>query len=290
MSMSASANIWNRPPLVSSVLHPTDFSAASERAFANALAIALFRETRLTLLHVHGKGSSAQWSSFPHVRQTLQRWGLLEEGSAQADVHLRLNVDVEKVALESSFPAWAIGRYLDAHPHDLIVLATEGEAGLPSWFSRSTSETIAGLARTPALFVPAGAERGLVALDDGAYTLRRILVPVDHRPDSRLAVELATRAAGIFGDEATVEITLFHVGTAAAPWPSAPEGPGWRFRREQVAGDVVEQILQAAERYAADLVVMATAGEQNLLELVRGSTTDRVLRRARCPVLTVPCA
>jgi nucleotide-binding universal stress UspA family protein len=196
---------------------------------------------------------------------------------------------VAKVELQSSFPAWAVVRYLDAHPHDLVVLATEGEAGLPSWFSRSTSEAIAGMARTPALFVPASAKRGLVALEDGAYTLRNILLPVDHSPDPQLAVEVATRAAGIFGDDGeTVEIALLHVGVGSAPWPQTADGTAWRFRREQVPGEPVERILDAAERLQADLIVMATAGEQGLLEMLRGSTTDKVLRGARCPLLAVP--
>jgi len=71
-------------PLVRSVVHPTDFSPASERAFACALAIAVLRQTTLTLLHIE-KGKS-DWSKFPGVRKTLERWGLLKPGSAQADV------------------------------------------------------------------------------------------------------------------------------------------------------------------------------------------------------------
>jgi nucleotide-binding universal stress UspA family protein len=283
------ASVLNRPPLVRSVLHPTDFSAASERAFANALAIALLRQTQLTLLHVHDRKSASEWEKFPPVRQTLERWGLLERGSAKADVYERLKVEVAKIALESAHPALAVTRYLDAHPHDLLVLATEGEAGLPAWFSRSTSEFIAGASRTAALFVPASAERGLVSLESGSYTLRSILVPIDRQPDAGMAIEFATRAAGIFGDE-RVSITLLHVGADEAPWPGVADGVGWVFTKEQRTGPVIEAILDAAERVEADVIVMPTAGEQGLLEMLRGSTTEQVLRRARCPVLAVPAA
>jgi nucleotide-binding universal stress UspA family protein len=282
--------VIDRAPLVRSVLHPTDFSAASERAFANALALALFRQTRLTLLHVFDGKSSVAWDKFPPVRGTLERWGLLEPGSAREDVYARLKVEVEKVEIQSSFPASAVVRYLDSHPHDLLVLATEGEAGLPAWFSRSTAESIAGGARTAALLVPASAARGLVSLEHGAYTLRSILVPVDTEPDAGLAIELATRTAGLFG-EGAVDITLLHVGTGAAPWPSgATDGAGWRFRREQHGGPVVAEILAVAERVQADVIVMPTAGERGLLEMLAGSTTQQVVRRARCPVLAVPAA
>ena len=39
---------------------------------------------------------------------------------------------------------------------------------------------------------------------------------------------------------------------------------------------------------AADLIVMATEGHQGFLDAIRGSTTERVLRQAPCPVLAVP--
>jgi nucleotide-binding universal stress UspA family protein len=171
----------------------------------------------------------------------------------------------------------------------LLVLATEVEAGLPAWFSRSTAESIAGASRTATLFVPASAERGLVSLENGAYTLRSILVPIDRQPDAGMGIELATRAAEIFGEE-SVRITLLHVGSEGAPWPSVADGSGWVFAKEQHTGPVVEEILNAAERVNADVIVMPTAGEQGLLEMLRGSTTEQVLRRARCPVLAVPAA
>jgi nucleotide-binding universal stress UspA family protein len=38
----------------------------------------------------------------------------------------------------------------------------------------------------------------------------------------------------------------------------------------------------------ADLIVMATAGHQGALDALRGSTTERVVRQATCPVLAVP--
>ena len=47
-------SLWpaHHVPLVDSVLHPTDFSSASDTAFAHALAIALIRKTKFTILHV----------------------------------------------------------------------------------------------------------------------------------------------------------------------------------------------------------------------------------------------
>ena len=65
---------------VESVLHPTDFSEGSRVAFYHALKAALMAKSRLTLLNVSPDGT-ADWSGFPGVRETLERWGLLEKGS-----------------------------------------------------------------------------------------------------------------------------------------------------------------------------------------------------------------
>jgi nucleotide-binding universal stress UspA family protein len=61
------------PPFIQSVVHPTDLSAASQRAFAHALAVALVRRARLTLLHVDADDDRPDWSEFPAVRTTLER-------------------------------------------------------------------------------------------------------------------------------------------------------------------------------------------------------------------------
>ena len=96
-------------PFVDSILHPTDFSEDSMRAFAHALAIALFRQAKLTLLHVSENASDEDWQHFPAVRPVLERWGLLAPGSQQADVFRRLAVKVRKVLLASD--DWSRGAF-----------------------------------------------------------------------------------------------------------------------------------------------------------------------------------
>ena len=53
-------------------------------------------------------------------------------------------------------------------------------------------------------------------------------------------------------------------------------------------GPVVRQILEAAASLPADLIVLGTHGHSGFDHLLLGSVTERVLRRAPCPVLTVP--
>jgi nucleotide-binding universal stress UspA family protein len=52
-------------------------------------------------------------------------------------------------------------------------------------------------------------------------------------------------------------------------------------------GSVTDLILSLAEARAVDLIVMGTHGLRGIDRLMLGSATNRVLRRARCPVLAV---
>jgi nucleotide-binding universal stress UspA family protein len=52
-------------------------------------------------------------------------------------------------------------------------------------------------------------------------------------------------------------------------------------------GDVVEDVLRKAKRLEADLVVMGTHGRRGFQRLLLGSVTERVLRQAEAPVLSI---
>ena len=272
-------------PLVESILHPTDFSDGSESAFAHALAVALLRQTHLTLLHVSAHSIEEGWSQFPPVRKTLERWGLLEPGSPRSAVYRELGVRVQKVAAKGRNPAQAILEQIEKEPVELIVLATEGRDGIPRWLRGSVAESVARDSDTMTLFVPRGV-RGFVGVEDGNLSLRRILVPVAVQPSAQAAVQFAARAAALIGED-DVEIMLLHVGDEMPdlelPAESAP-----RFRKVLRDGGVEDEIVAAADEMGADLVVMVTEGPSSLIDALRGTTTENVLRRVACPVLTVP--
>lgn len=52
-------------------------------------------------------------------------------------------------------------------------------------------------------------------------------------------------------------------------------------------GLAAEDILRVAEEKSVDLIVMATHGRSGVRRLVLGSVTEKVVRAAACPVLTV---
>lgn len=276
-------------PAIQSVVHATDFSSADERAFAHALAVALLNRARLVLVHV-ATDAHGDWSRFPAVRKTLERWGLLEPNAPQSAVFEKVGVRVAKMAISSPFPVLAVASYLDKEPVDLLVVATEGREGAARWLHGSVAEAMSRWSKTMTLFVPADARRSIVSPADGTLTLENVLIPVDHAPDPGPAIEFACRAAEGMGDS-NVTITLLHVGDDADP-PSmlGKYDSKLTFKTERRTGEPVDQIIAAAELIRADLIVMPTAGRAGVFEALRGSTTERVLRRAPCPLLAVPAA
>ena len=137
---------------------------------------------------------------------------------------------------------------------------------------------------------------------------RRILVPHDFSDAAahafRVAIALAREHRG--------RLTVLHVVTPYQPVTQLPEVTGWISDAEIVAGtkrsldelvrrelrgrgpatrfdvelgDPATRIVAAAK--SADLIVMATEGRTGLSHLLIGSVAEKVVRRAKCPVLTV---
>lgn len=273
---------------IRSVLNATDFTASSQLAFAHALKIALEGRTKLYLLHADpDNGDEVDWSAFPGVRRTLARWGVLPEGSAMSDVGEKLGIHVAKVSAPDRDPVRAIVRFVDDHKNDLIVLATHGREGVPRWVRGSVAEPAAREADTPTLFLPPGA-RGFVDPESGVLRLRNVLIPTDHRPRPEAAVREATRICRTLSLSG-VAMHLVYVGEQPdMPSLEIETGAPFEVTREARSGEVVNEILAAAAARQADLIAMATAGHHGFLDALRGSTTERVLRQAPCPVLAVP--
>lgn len=264
--------------LAAPIIHPTDFSDLSHNAFAHALRISIAVKSKLYVAHIARRSNIKEWQSFPHIRQTLARWGLLDASSSTAAIFEQLGVEVAKVEIDAHDPVRGLARFLSSHPSELMVLATHGRGGMPRWVQPSVAEAMSRRARTQTLFIP-GERAGFVDFESGKLHLERILIPVDHSPAPTPAIAAIGRFCQTLGARPTIR--LLHVGARPPP----------RFDKLPVDlrdGDVVETVLQVAADMKANMIGMATAGHQGMLDAIRGSTTERVLRQAPCPVLAIP--
>jgi nucleotide-binding universal stress UspA family protein len=60
-----------------------------------------------------------------------------------------------------------------------------------------------------------------------------------------------------------------------------------RFEKHVITGVPYEEIVRKAAESAADLIIMGTHGRKGVDHLLFGSTAERVVRNAHCPVMTV---
>jgi len=143
-------------------------------------------------------------------------------------------------------------------------------------------------------------------------TLSHILCPIDFSEASQHALEQATVIAGWY--DATLTVLHVHLpgppmalepfGVNAAPEEDSAELARLRLLAREAAdaavaadikvnvvvdaGHPARLILARAEPREIGMVVMGTHGASGFERLVLGSVTEKVLRRARCSVLTVP--
>jgi nucleotide-binding universal stress UspA family protein len=263
------------------VLHPSDFSEASALAFAHALKATLIAKGKLALIHVTDD-KEMDWTEFPGVRETLERWKLLPAGSPRNAV-VDLGIDVAKVIGRGPDPVEGVVGYLEKHGADLVVLASHQQT--LGWLHKSISEPIARKAGEMTLFVPAGA-RGFVSMTDGSVSLRNILLPIAATPLPEPAITGAARLVRQLQCESG-KITLLHVGEDAPP-VTTPHVSGWSWQQTTKQGNVIDLILETAREVNADLIVMPTDGRNGFLDAFRGSHSERVLRQAPCPLLAIP--
>ena len=269
---------------VESLFHPSDFSEASAVAFLHALKIAAATRASLSILHV-SNGAPAEWQDFPRVRETLERWELIPKDSPKQAV-AELGLDVRKVEARARDPVKACLGFLEKHPADLIVLAVHQRGGRTRWLAHAVGEPIARKSGQMTLFIPHGTS-GFVSAE-GTLSLRKILIPIAAKPRPQPAIEAVRRmisALSLPGGE----VVLLHVGAAQdSPAVMLPPTPGWTWEHVSRDGDVVESILAVAEEISADLLILPTDGPDGFLDALRGSTSERVLRRAKCPLLSLP--
>lgn len=274
-------------PLLGRFLHTTGLTPDGDLAFAHCLKLALAARGDLCVVHTDPDKTraGAEWDAFPGVRPTLAKWGLLDPEAPASAVRETLGMSVRKIDIPDREPVHGVLGLVEKHPVDLVVLASQAREGVDRWLHPSIAEPIARKTRLPTLFLPEGA-RGFVDPATGAASLRNILVPIDRQPRPDEALALAVALTELVGAGDAV-FHMLHVGQGW-PWTPVPEGHEGRFRQLQRGGGVVDEIVDLANDLDVELIVMPTHGHDGLLDALRGSTTEQVLRRAGRALLAVP--
>jgi nucleotide-binding universal stress UspA family protein len=143
------------------------------------------------------------------------------------------------------------------------------------------------------------------------FSLHRILVPIDFSAHSKDALRYAVPLARRFGASIhlvyVVEPTVYpaDLGFGQVVYPTFEEELIEKGKEELQGllrseigkspgstavvrtGKPHQEILLEAEDRNADLIVMATHGHTGVEHMLFGSTAERIVRNATCPVLTI---
>ncbi|MEY4199861.1 MAG: hypothetical protein RLZZ265_1601 [Verrucomicrobiota bacterium] len=165
--------------------------------------------------------------------------------------------------------------------------------------------------KTPAPVTPPdNSAAPVIDLVPSFLRLKKILVPVDFSEFSKKAVHYAVR----FAEQFSADVVLVHVvepvrypESVIIP-PEMEEANQARlkqarksltaFARKEIPAELArecvvhfgvpfEEITKTAKELDTDLIVIGTHGNTGLKHLFLGSTAERVVRLAPCPVLTV---
>jgi nucleotide-binding universal stress UspA family protein len=189
---------------------------------------------------------------------------------------------------------------------DAVVLGTRGLSGFKHLLLGSTAEQVVRRARCPVLTVHPGDA-------DVPSELRTLVVPTEISEDPAPALEAVVRlfprrAARarvllVYSDHlpSYLQPLLEDIGIDRVGFEEIADSLRERLRptaeRLAQAGFAVETIVREGEpasvitevavAESADLIAMETRGRSGLAHMVLGSTAERVVQHASCPVLTI---
>lgn len=301
------------------ILVPMDFSGYARQALTFAVPLARANRAKISLVHVAQLPVSMRAVPDGGIVMAVDRVQLAAAARRHlddlADRLLPKQVRGRTIVGEGNAAAGVVAaaRRLKA---DLIVLSNTGRSGLKRLLLGSTAERIVRHAHCPVLTVRRqmneSAQR-LLAIQKPLYPSRlpwrRMLVPLDFSPGSLRALKLAVPLAGANGSR----LMLLNV-VEPNPYASGLEGSvlvesdaviakrarglltqfARRFVPKSVPtitlvrqGRAVDVIVDTAQEKCVDLIVLSTHGHTGLDRVLMGSTTEQVVRTAKCPVLVV---
>lgn len=291
-----------------SIICATDLSDFSNHAVSYGISLAKELGVKLYVCHVvdisyaavYGKGS-----------------GPAEQESRimnYAHEHLKRSVGEQPVDWEplitKGHPANEIVRMAEEKNVDLAISASHGRSGLKRLILGSVTDRLMRTLPCP-LLVVRRPEHDFVAPTNEEIRLKRIFVGCDFSPDSSLAFQYGLGLAQEFQSE----LHLIHVIEPPVYKyllkPAIDSGEGLeqdlrdRFNEKLrnmvpeearnwcttktilLPGRPHEELTKYAVINDADLIVLGVRGHGLIEMLFVGSTTDRVVRQAPCPVLSV---
>lgn len=288
---------------VAKILVPVDFSEFSERAVAYALDLAEKYAAHITLVHA----MVLHYEDIEETQQFEEYEKLLEIREERTQQQLRKHnqqadkqgISIDYKTLRGISAADALLEFINDSDYDLVIIGTHGRTGVKRWLYGSVTEKVVQHSTVPVLTIHSDWEK---------LSIEKILVPVDFSDYSKKAAEAAREFARQFNARlvflhvivqevhpayyATSYDSLFIIDPhlQARSIKNLKDFTGGEIKNAEYVtreGRAYKEIVEYAKESECDLILMATRGLTGLEHLLIGSNTERVVRLAHCPVLTL---
>lgn len=291
------------------ILCTTDFSDFSNQTIPLGSALAKEFDATLLICHVVELPFAAMYGE-------VQLDPIAQQARMTTAAHEMLARIVEDRAVQWTphvvigHPADEIVRLVAEEQVDLVVSATHGRSGIKRLILGSVTERLMRTLSCPLLIVRERPQ-AFAGAAGGGFHPQTILVGCDFSSDSDLAFQYGLSLAQEFESE----LHLVHVieppvyqnvlSMEDADGPVQREDIAPRLQRKLAGmvpmdarhwcspvtvlleGKADEELSRYAMSNAVDLIVLGVHGHGLVEKLFVGSTTDRVARQSKCPVLAV---
>ena len=285
------------------ILCPTDLSRESEEGLRYAVVIAHSYGAKLFVCHSNEVMKTAVAPTDQMIREAVEEQ-VARTLTPFVDAVGTFGLDWEPVVTSGGRPAEAIVREAAGRKVDLIVMSSRRRPRAAVLLG-STAEAVSRHAPCPVLVThpPEGRRRAVAPL---LVAPRRVLIAYDFSVDSELALGYGLSLAQEYKSEVHLLHVLSDAGTdrEEVSWDSpdaeSPYHVAARMLHQKVPAEVHlwcrvthavregrphQEILAYAAEREVDLISIGAHGAGSRLGSLFGSTVDRVLREARCPVL-----
>jgi len=174
---------------------------------------------------------------------------------------------------------------------DAVVMGTHGWTGWRRALLGSVAESVLHELDIPILTIRHRTEEPAGAAD----RMKRVLCPVNYTDVARDAIVVAGSLAEAFDGEIYVvhvveaEKNEPHEGDLDALREWIPQNIRHRclYKELVIRGHAAETVIDLANKLESDMIVVGAQHRRFVDTTVIGTTTERILRHARCPVMTV---
>lgn len=298
-------------PDLKHILAPTDFSTFSLVGLEAAIGMAkLMPQSTVTLVHaLEGNGLSVSaYTSVPWYEDLEKKAAAAKEELGRLKANYEADFPLQTRLLRGA-PSHVICDMVQNELFDLVVVSSHGLTGMARLLIGSVAERLLSVACSVMVVKPPKDENGELAYAPVDLKFNNILVGYDHRPGARQALAMGRKLATLTGAHMTViqvveppnyllsfeveghdDFTADRVKQVVAQLEQVRSRyqlgtDQWEFK--VLTGHPWESLTEYALANQSDLILIGDHEHSRWGHGFVGSTAQRVVRIAGCPVMVV---